>query len=156
MSATIAPTAPEATEGETKKGGKRKLVLILLVVLLVAGAAYWFLLKPAPEADADAEVPDGPIVALDPLTTTTGEASLRHARVAMSLVLVEGADPVAVTDRAPLLQDALLREVARMDGDELRSAEGSDALRAHLTEAAQGIWDEGEVKRVVLTELLIQ
>lgn len=152
MTATDIDTETAATT----TGRGRKLLLAVLVIAVAVAAAWFFLLREVPEAAADVEVEDGLIVGLDPLTTTTGEAARQHARVAMSLVLAEGITADVVTDRAPLLQDALLREVARMDGDELRSAAGSDQLRAELTAAAQGIWTEGEVRRVVLTELLVQ
>lgn len=156
MSATTAPAPTLLEEEAAPSGGKRKLILIVLVLLLVAGGAAKFLLGPgAEEADA-AEVVEGAVVPLEPLTTTTGTATLSHARVALALVLVEGADEVAVTERAPLLQDALLREVATLNADQLRSSEGSDQLRTALTAHAQEIWPEGEVLRVILTELLVQ
>ncbi|WP_052668831.1 flagellar basal body-associated FliL family protein [Nitriliruptor alkaliphilus] len=157
MSATTAPAPPELFEDEeSASGGKRKLLLILLAVLLVGGAAAWFLvIAPGGEAEA-AEVVEGTVLPLDPLTTTTGTAALHHARVALALVLVEGADEEVITARAPLLQDALLREVATMNADVLRSADGSNQLRVNLTSHAQEIWPDGEVMRVVLTELLVQ
>lgn len=154
MSATIAPTLlPEDEELEPR--GRLRLVLVGLVVLLAAAAAVWFLVLAPAEAEPGEPV-EGAVVALDPLTTTTGTASLSHARVALALVLAEGSDEATVVERAPLLQDALLREVATMNADQLRSSEGSDALRANLTAHAQQVWPDGEVLRVVLTELLVQ
>lgn len=157
MSATTAPAPPDLLEDEESgSGGKKKLLVIALVVLLVAGAAAWFLvIAPGGEAEA-AEVVEGTVMPLDPLTTTTGTAALHHARVALALVLTEDADEGAITARAALLQDALLREVATMNADLLRSADGSNQLRANLTTHAQEIWPDGEVLRVVLTELLVQ
>jgi flagellar FliL protein len=156
MSAMTAP-APALVEDEpAPSGGKRKLIVIVLVLLVaIGGGAAKFLLG----SDADegeAEVVEGVVVPLEPLTTTTGTATLSHARVALALVLVEGADEVTVMERAPLLQDALLREVATMNADQLRSSEGSDQLRVALTAHAQEVWPEGEVLRVILTELLVQ
>jgi flagellar protein FliL len=157
MSATTAPAPPAAFEDEeVRPGGKRKLLLLLTLGLLVVGGAVWFLfLAPAEEAGA-AEVVEGVVLQLEPLTTTTGTAALHHARVALALVLVEGADEGVVTARSALLEDALLREVATMDADLLRSSAGSDQLRTNLTTHAQEIWPDGEVLRVVLTELLVQ
>jgi flagellar basal body-associated protein FliL len=110
------------------------------------------------DADGDGVDPselDGEIVALPPMTTTVGEASMHHARVAVAVVLSHGQDPAVVEMRAPLLQDALLRELAEMDGPTVRSAEGSDALRAALSREAEDIWGDDVVRRVILTELLI-
>lgn len=153
MSATLADVAvaPEAT---TKKS-KLPLVLVLVVLLLGGGAAAWFLLGGDGD-DAPAEAVDGAIVPLEPLTTTLGEAGLRHARISVALVLADGESPSVVAPKQALLLDAVLREVARMDGDHLRSAEGSDQLRERLSGAAQDIWGEEVVRRVVLTELLVQ
>ncbi len=156
MSATIAP-APAAPGTDAPPGrSRKKLLLIGLPLLLAVAAAVWFfVLAPSGEAEAG-EVVEGVIVSLEPQTTTTGTAALHHARVALGLVLVEGADETVITARAALLQDALLQEVAAMDADLLRSAAGSDQLRTNLTAHARRIWPDGEVLRVVLTELLVQ
>ena len=140
---------------ETAK--KSKLVPILLVLLLAVGAAagWMFFARPTAEA-AEPEPVDGEIVTFDPLTTTLGLATTSHARVAMAVVLVEGADPHEVEAKKPLLQDALLQEVAQMNADALRSAEGSAELRRALTADAKEIWGDEVVRRVVLTELLVQ
>lgn len=140
------------------KGGKGKLLLIIGVLVLLGAAAAWFLVF-APDGDADdadTELIEGEIVTLEPQTTTLGEAKLHHARVALAVVLAEGIDPAVVPLRAALLQDALLQELATMDADGIRSADGSNALRQRLSEDAREIWEEDEVVRVVLTELLVQ
>jgi flagellar basal body-associated protein FliL len=140
--------------GEAPPGRRRLPVLLALVVVVALGAgAAWYLLLREPGPDLS-DV-DGEIVAVEPMTTTVGEASMHHARVAMAVVLAHGEDPLVVPPRVPLLQDALLRELARMDGPEVRSARGSDALREALTAEAKEIWGENVVRRVVLTELLV-
>ncbi len=141
---------------EPSAGGRRKLVVLLALaaLLLLAGGGVWYFLL-----DGDGEPPepeDGEIVSLEPLTTTTGEEALRHARVGIAIVLVDGQDPAVVEPSIPLLQDALLREVAGMSADQLRSVEGSEQLRLRLTAHARDIWGEDVVRRVVLVELLLQ
>lgn len=155
VAATEALMAPD--EGD-RRSRRRLLLLLLPVILLVLGgcAAAWFLVF-APDADAgEPAIVEGEIVALEPQTTTLGGGSLRHARVAVAIVLAEGVDPTVVAERSELLQDALLRELADMDAEGLRSAAGSDRLRRRLSEEAVTIWEEGQVVRVVLTELLVQ
>ena len=93
---------------------------------------------------------------LEPLTATTGESTLRHVRVRMAIVLADGEPADVVDSRTAVLQDELLQKVSTMEADELRGEEGSNALRAHLTAAALEIWGDEVVRRVVLTELLVQ
>lgn len=153
MSATT-----EVLEAPPEGRSRKRLVLIVaaVVVLLAAAAAVWLFVL-APDAGAEgAPLVEGEIVSLPPQTTTLGEAGLHHARVALAVVLAEKVDPAVVEPKAALLQDALLRELATMDADGVRSAEGSDALRSRLTDQAREIWPDDQVVRVVLTELLVQ
>lgn len=143
-------------EVEPEKKSKKLLLIGAVVLLLVVGAAAWWLfLKPSGD-EVPPEAVDGEIVSFEPLTTTVGVSSPSHARVSLAVVLTEGSDPTLIDERRPLLQDALLQEVALMGADELRSAEGSAQLRQALTADAQEIWGDDVVRRVVLTELLVQ
>lgn len=144
---------PDADDEEGGRGLLGILLVFLVIVAVGAAATWWFVLRTPAEA---APLQDGEVVVLEPLTTTLGESSLRHARVSLAVVLVEGKDPEVVEAKAAILQDALLREVARMDADQLRSSEGSDALRGRLTGEAHEIWGDDVVRRVLLTELLVQ
>lgn len=139
-----------------EEGGSRKRLVLMaavLTLLLMAAGGWWAFGMAA--ADEEPEV-DGEIVELEPLTTTVGERGIHHARVSLAVVLTEEAAPEDILPSIALLQDALLREVAATDADTIRSSEGSDHLRARLTEEARDIWGEEVVRRVVLTELLVQ
>ncbi len=143
-------------ELEASRPSRRRRLLLIglpLVVVALAIGGWWIGF-----ADAAEEVPDvdGEIVPLEPLTTTVGEHGIHHARVGVAIVLTVRAEPEDVTPRTALLQDALLREVAAMDADTVRSSEGSDQLRERLSATAREIWGEEVVRRVVLTELLVQ
>ncbi len=153
---SVTETIPvDGTELDGQKGGgKGKIVLLLVAVLLlsVGGGGWWFFLaerEPAPPGE-------GEVLVLPALTTTTGNNTLRHARISLGIVLVEGEDPEALEPKVPILQDALLQEVAEMDADQLRSPAGSDQLRQQLTADAHDIWGEEVVRRVILTELMVQ
>lgn len=144
----------DLVEEELEEGSsRRKLFLIigLVVLLLGGGGAYFFLSGGEPE-----EPVDGEVLVVPSMTTTTGNDTLRHARISMGIVLVEGAVPAELTPKLPLLQDALLQAVAEMDSEQIRSLEGSDRLRERLSQEAIDIWGEEVVRRVVLTELLVQ
>jgi len=152
----LAPEEELGPDGEEPERGRRVLVVLLVILLLVAvgaAATWWFVLRAPAEARG---LQDGEVVVLEPLTTTLGEQSLRHARVNLAVVLVDGQEPEVVEAKAAILQDALLREVARMDADQLRSSAGSEALRVRLTEDAYEIWGDEVIRRVLLTELLVQ
>ena len=139
-------------DGKTRS---RTLLLTLLAVVLLVGSGGSLFLGDASADEAPADI-DGEIVTLEPLTTTVGQASLRHARITLAVVLTVDADPAVIDGRVALLQDALLREIAELDAEELRSADGTDRLRQRLSAEAQKIWGEDVVRRVVLTELLVQ
>lgn len=142
-------------EEATSSRGRLRWMLVGAVVVAVAAAAWWFLLGPA---SAEEVIPDedGEIVALEPMTTTVGKDGVAHARVAVAVVLTVPADPSVVEPREALLYDALLREVSALGASELRGSEGSEGLRQRLSAAAREIWGEDVVRRVVLTELLVQ
>jgi flagellar basal body-associated protein FliL len=134
---------------------KRRVLLLAGLATVLALAGGWWLFGVADAAE-DPSAVDGEIVDLEPMTTTVGERGIHHARVGLAIVLSEGADPSQVGPRQALLQDALLREISNLDADTVRSAEGSDRLRTSLSETAREIWGPDVVRRVVLTELMVQ
>lgn len=154
----------KAAEGdaEEKKGGKGKLFMIVgLVVVLGAGA--FFGMKMFGGSDAEAEEtpseseppPEGEVLEVATLTTNvSGNANL--ARVGLAVVMSEGAATDMVTAKFPVLKDAAVSELARSEAETLRTAEGADDLRKRLTKRAKKIYPDGEVLRVLLTELVVQ
>lgn len=154
------PAVAEAPVEEKKKS--KKLILILAVVgLLAGGGAAYFLgfIGGGDEAEEVAEEPEvveGMIVDVATMTTNVGGGAPGYVRVGLAAVLAEGFTPDLVADRYPLLKDATLSEVATFKKAQLESPKGMDKLRGALTARAQEIWPEGEVVRIVLTELLVQ
>jgi hypothetical protein len=132
MSATIG-RGRRARRGAARSAEAR---LVLLVLLLAAVAGGWWFLGRRRRRRAPADV-DGEIVAAPPLTTTVGTVEPAPRPGVAGDRADRGRRPRGRRRRLPLLQDALLREMAAMDADELRSAEGSDALRARLSVAAR-------------------
>jgi flagellar FliL protein len=154
----------KAAEGEAgkKKGGKRKLFMIAgLVVVLGAGGVVGMKMlggsdAQAEEAPSQSEPPaEGEVLDVATLTTNvSGDANL--ARVGLAVVTSEGAATDMVEARYPVLKDAVVSELARTDADKLRTAEGADDLRKRLTRRAKKIYPDGEVLRVLLTEVVVQ
>lgn len=158
-------TAPEQVEDAPARRRPRWLLALVAVVVLGAGgAAAWFLvLAPGPDAEVEAEADaeqappvDGAIVDVTNFTASLAGPDAHFAKVGFAVVLREDAVTEQVSPRFPLLRDAALSVLARTEAPALRSADGQDRLRADLSAAAQEVWPDGEVLRVVLTELVVQ
>lgn len=156
---TAPAPAEEATEAPARS--KKKLLLIAVAVgLLLGAAAYFLVLKPSPDEAGAAEVPaaveEGEIVDVAELTVNVKSAEIHYARVGFAVVLSADATADVVTPDLPLLKDAAISEISRFTPEQLRTPEGGDALRDALTARAQQLWPDGEVRRVVLTSLIVQ
>jgi flagellar basal body-associated protein FliL len=146
-------------EKKKKKKGKAKLFVIVALVVVVGAGAYLFLFSGSggSEEAVAAEPVEGVVV--DGATMTValnGEDETHFVRVSFALVLVEGADSALVGNRIQLLQDAALTLIAGYTAESLRTPEGLDTMRADLSAAAQEVYPDGEVMRVVLTEVIVQ
>ncbi len=146
-------------------GGRARLVLPVLAVVVVGLAGA---LRPSGSEPVAAEAPaaepvevvtevaEGPVVAVGEVTANLAGPEVHHARVAVAVVLGADVDPEEVGGRLPIITDAVVEELARRSYDELRTPEGSDALRDALTERAHELLGESTVVRVLLTGLLVQ
>ena len=158
-------------KNDDKKGGLGKLKIVGIVVVTLAVGYFMFGRGgAAAEAAATTTIPlaeetDGLIVQAGTLTVNLAHETPRYAKVGVALVLVDGADPLAVEAKLPLMLDAVLSQVSGMLADDLLSSSGFDTLRTELGAAAVDIFNEVPedgtpevrvVKRVVLTELLVQ
>ncbi len=154
---------------EEKSGKKLDIKTIAIIVLVLGGAGYFFLGggggAPADAAATTtttiplAEEEDGAILSAGTLTVNLADAGSRFARVSFSLVLVELVDPLTVEPHLPLVLDAALSELADFTADELRTSAGQEKLRNILSDRAIEILNSEEervVKRVILTDLLVQ
>ena len=155
MAETAAVPAPAAATGGK---GKLKLVLVAVVVLAVAGVAAKMFLLPAPGANADVPVvpEEGPVVTIGEMTTSLAGDGGHYVRVDLAAVTNAAADPAALEERFPLMRDQALDVLMGFSADDLRTVAGADALRDALTERAQEVWEDEQVLRIVLTDLLVQ
>lgn len=153
MSATTAPPATPTAPVEEVRAPRRTarlLVLVLLTCLAGAAGAWWFFGQPESTTPTDGE-----IVALEPLTTAIGGGAAMHARVGIAVVLTDGTSSDAITPRLALLEDAVTAELAELSSEDLRSPESTQALRRDLSAHARDIWGTDRVRRVLLTEVML-
>lgn len=159
MSDTDTAVAAEAPTGK-KRRSKKLLLVGLVIVLAGAGAGVYLSGMLGPPSEAEPVEPaapsEGAVVALESMTTSIGGEEPGYVRVGLALVLAEGITSEAVADRFPLVQDATLSELSEYEPDFLRTPAGIEALRVELSERARAIYPDGEVLRVVFTELLVQ
>lgn len=147
---------------DTASSGARRRLLVAGVAVVVAVLGSLSGLVPGldairPPADGAPAAPlEGAVVDVASLTASIGAADPGYVRLGFAAVLAEGTDPSSVEARFPLLKDAALTELSRRSLTDLRTPEGMDQLRAALTERARRTYPDGEVVRIVLTELLIQ
>ncbi len=145
-------------EGEEKGGGgKKKLLFIVLPVLLAGGGAgYYSLGMSGEEATTETTVPaaiEGEVLAVETMTVNLPDE--HYAKVGFALVLDSMADAGMIEPKLPIVKDAALSILTRFDAEELSTSDGMERLRSELSEFAIEEF-EGDVLRVVLTELLVQ
>lgn len=151
----------EAPQQEEKKGGAKKIIIMIVALLAVAGGVYFFMFAGAgaPEPEPEATEPVEGVV-IDGATMTValqGDGdTINFVRISFAVVLAEGADSTIVGNRIQILQDGALTVIAGYTASELRTVEGLDRLRADLSAKALEVYPDGEVMRVVLTEVIVQ
>ncbi|MGA9595241.1 MAG: flagellar basal body-associated FliL family protein [Acidimicrobiia bacterium] len=147
---------------EEPKKGKGKLIGIVGGVIVLLAAAYFLFFSGGGGGDPEADmttttVPaEGPVIEMDEMTVTLAGDPVHYAKIRFAVVLPEGGDTTVIGDRVPILKDAVLGEVSGLTVDEMLGAGALDNLRDQLTAAALRVFTEGEVLRVVVTEVLVQ
>jgi flagellar basal body-associated protein FliL len=146
---------------EVKKKGKGKLFGIIGGVVVLLGAVYFLFIgggggEDAAGATATTVPPEGTVIEVDEMTVTLADEPVRYARVQFGVVLPEGGDSAVVGDRIPLLKDAALQVISGYTASDLIGPESLSHLRDDLTGTALEVFADGEVLRVVVTEVLVQ
>lgn len=155
----MADETTDAPAAEEKKGDKKKFIMMGAPVLVLAAAAFMFLGGGGEDAEAAEPPPpvEGAVIAADPITVTMSGDPVHYVKATFALVMEETADRSAVEGKLPLMYDAAISVIGRYEADDLRTPAGLDRLRTDLTRAAtEDIFPDGEVLRVVLTEVIVQ
>lgn len=150
---------PEGEEAEEAGGGKKKLIIMIAVpAVLIAGGAGFFLRS----GDAEETTPttvvveEGEVIDVETMTVNLVGEEGRYARVGFAVVLDALADSGAVGQKTALMRDATLTVMTQFDSTELQTRDGMERLRVALTDSIVVLFADGEVIRVVLTELIVQ
>jgi len=149
---------------EASKGGlKGKLIpVVVVVVAVVAAQQLGFIGGGSPEVEPTATeteevvVLPGASVEVAQMTVNLASEDLRYARIGFGLELAAGTDAALLEPKYNLLKDALITIAIGMSPELLRTAAGQQDLRDQLTAKAQEIFPDGEVLRVILTDLVVQ
>lgn len=145
------------------KKGKGKLIAIIGGALVVGAAAFFFLGMGGGGGDAEAAAvttttiaAEGSVIEADEMTVNLADPSPRYARLRFAVVLPAGGDSAAVGGKFPLLKDRVLDIMSGFTAAQLLSPGGLDQVRERLTAESQVVWPDGEVMRVLVTEMLVQ
>lgn len=149
-------TETPSAEAQTAPRRRRKLVVAVVAAVVAIAPAGFFLLGGSGGEDPDAPAVEGPIVEVASMTANLAGPEVHYVRFGFAAVLSAEVVAADVEGRFPLLRDAALSEAGTLSAEHLRSPEGVEELRSRLTARAQGIYPDGQVLRVVLTELLVQ
>lgn len=150
-----------ADEAPEKGGNKKKLMIGGGGVVVLAIVGFLFLGggggdPEAADTTTTTVVMEGAVIESDEMTVNLADESVRYARIKVGLVLPVDGDSTTVGERMPILKDSILGVLGRYDAATLLEPDTLDELRQRFTDEANEVWTEGEVLRVVITELLVQ
>lgn len=154
----------DATATQGKKGKGKLIGIIGGAVVVLAAAGFYFVgmgggdeaAAEEPEVIEAAEPVEGAIIESEEMTVNLADSDPRYARIRFAVVLHEESDQTAVGERFPLLKDRILDVMSGFTADELLTNGGLDDVRTELTAASAHVWPDGDVLRVLVTELLVQ
>ncbi len=144
---TTTTVVPTGTEGEAPppKKSKKKLLIILVAVLAIGGAAYWFVLRPKPEAPPE----PGEVLKIEPIQVNL--AGGHYLKIGIALQM---------TTKATHSEDskALDATIAMFTGksmDQLTRDEGREKYKHELEKELEHLY-HGEVMGVYFTDFVTQ
>ncbi len=155
-------TGGEEQGGKPKKGRTRLLYAAALPALAaLAFALVLFVVKPLfppPEAGEGVKAASGKIVPLQPvIVNLAGSEGRRYLKARVELeVSADERGVKEIEERKPLLLDLLIETLSRKRFEEVSEAEGREHLRKEILEQFTRELGAGKVRRVFLTEFVVQ
>ncbi|HVL99751.1 MAG TPA: flagellar basal body-associated FliL family protein [Egibacteraceae bacterium] len=135
---------------------RRRTLPVAAALALACAAAAVFVLSGSHEQAGDAAPQEGAIVDVAQMTANLAGPQVHYVRFGFAAVLAADVAAADVEGRFALLKDAALSEIATFSADHLRTPAGVEELRGRLTARAAGVYPDGQVLRIVLTELVVQ
>lgn len=130
--------------------GKKKMLVVLALVVAMAGAAYWFVLKPAPAEGAKAKPEAGDVVALEPIQINLADG--RYLRIGVALQLTK--DVKHKADGSAAL-DATIDLFSGMPLEHISQPAHRKELKKELEKELKHLY-HGEVMGVYFTDFVTQ
>ncbi len=143
--------AKAKTDGDnaSEGGGKKKLIMIVVGLLVVGAAAYWFVLKPEPEAKKEKPVA-GEVVALEPR-----QLNLEGGHYLKLGLALQGTDSVAHGIDGSKALDAAIEIFSGRSVEELSNPEELHHLKKELKKELDHLY-HGDVMDVYFTDFVTQ
>lgn len=143
---------------EKKKGGKGKIIMIVAGLLVVGVGAKMTVLKPAPEAGAEATtttIGGGELVAIEPMSVNLADG--HYLKIGVAIELVEGteAKEFEKAGEPNKVKDLIITLAGATTMAELATPEGKEHFRAELDEGSHELYEE-EYHGVYLSEFVMQ
>lgn len=151
-------------EEEEEGGGKNKIVMIVGLVV-VLGAAYQFVLKPAPppeemgmvEEPVEVEMIEGEIVELEEMILNIGTPEEPgFLRIGLALVLDELTLTADFEPESAIAKDVAIQYLSSVTRDQMRTAEGRAVVKEELGLLIREAYGGEKVVRVLFTALVMQ
>ena len=134
--------------------------------LAAAGAAYQFVLKPAPppeemgmveEEPAEVEMVEGEIVELDEMILNIGTPEEPgFLRIGLAIVLDELTLAADFEAESAIAKDVAIQYLSSVSRDQLRTAEGRELAKEELSTLMREAYGGEKVVRVLFTALVTQ
>jgi flagellar protein FliL len=146
------------------------IVAISLIVLAVIGGGFFMLWQKLSSLDnhkageETAKAPEkienggmGPVFSLDSfIVNLSDQGGKRYLRITLGLELADPKFTEELTKRLPQIRDSILMILPSRKVDELQTTDGKNSLRTEIISSLNGLFGKEIVKKIYITEFVIQ